>query len=143
MAEVSGCLFGDKKLMRLCKGAEQCLKCSSACSGKFCTLHFAVRPSQMAKADSAQTLLPSTFSILPSFVLHASNNPLLLCCFQNFSRILHVAESFMAILAVIVQYGMGTKDFIAFSRSSRNLSVGPCTLPVLSVAYCPLLLFAA
>jgi len=49
----------------------------------------------------------------------------------------------MLIFAVRLQKGVGTNDRMFFSRISRYFKVGPCTLPVLNVAYCPLLVLAA
>ncbi len=43
----------------------------------------------------------------------------------------------------MLQYGVGTKLRISFSLPTKNFKVGPCTLPVLRVAYLPLQRLAA
>ncbi len=45
--------------------------------------------------------------------------------------------------AVMVQYGVGMNVLMVCSRVTRNLRVGPWTLPVLRVVYRPLACFAA
>src|SRR3989304_124152 len=87
----------------------------------------------------------SIFSILPFFPSQALTiapaSSLVSIAFFSYSA--SKTELPITMVAFMLQYGAGTKHFMLLSRVARNLSVGPCTLPVLSVAYCQLQFLAA
>lgn len=94
-------------------------------------------PKSKGKGGFSAYRLASIFWMYPSFPLHLSAIVVASVSvgIGFFSCWASRVSWLIWILALICQYAVGVKFVMVFSFVVRNLSVGPCTLPVLSVRY--------